>query len=163
MGSLSFINVKVNEVTDVVSKNNALSALNGDATHLYLDRNKCIAQRSLGLLRDVEYLIEAHFELTNHRSPSDNHGKFSDIINRRIKKGQCFHTPYFGCRDYSVHFEAYDETSNVKSPYDGTTLDLGPMLYDLDYTSDPDGPVPLFFRAKMVNGMIDVGNSEVIR
>ena len=37
----------------------------------------------------------------------------------------------------------------------GRTIDLGWMLYDMDY-SDPEDIRPLFFRGKLVDGVLDV-------
>ena len=53
-------------------------------------------QRAATVLRDVGYVIEAHFELTRHADETDNVGKHLDIFNRRARKGQCFHTPCLG-------------------------------------------------------------------
>lgn len=36
------------------------------------------------------------------------------------------------------------------------------MLYDLDY-SDPENIQPMFFRAVLKNGVLDLSNCEVIR
>ena len=36
------------------------------------------------------------------------------------------------------------------------------MLYDLDY-SDPQSIQPQFFRAKLMHGMLDCRNQEVVR
>ncbi len=36
------------------------------------------------------------------------------------------------------------------------------MLFDMDYT-DPKNIQPMFFRARMVNGMIDLRDCEVVR
>ena len=40
--------------------------------------------------------------------------------------------------------------------------DLGLMLYDMDY-SDPGNITPMFFRAVMRHGVVDVAGSEVYR
>ena len=42
------------------------------------------------------------------------------------------------------------------------TRDLGYMLYDLDF-SDPNDIQPMFFRAKLENGVIDLTNCEVVK
>ncbi|MEG1404714.1 MAG: type I-C CRISPR-associated protein Cas5, partial [Oscillospiraceae bacterium] len=40
--------------------------------------------------------------------------------------------------------------------------DLGLMLFDLDYT-DSENIVPMFFRAKLKNGVLDLRDCEVLR
>ena len=60
-------------------------------------------------MRDVDYVIEAHFEMTEQANGSDNPGKFKDIIMRRLRKGECYHMPYFGCREFPANFELFEE------------------------------------------------------
>ena len=53
------------------------------------------------LLRDVRYVIEAHFDILPEKAaPEDNAGKFQDIAKRRIRRGQFYHQPCFGCREF---------------------------------------------------------------
>lgn len=61
-------------------------------------------QRAALMLRDVHYVIEAHFTMTDQANPSDNSGKFQDIVKRRLRKGQCYSQPYLGCRECTAHF-----------------------------------------------------------
>lgn len=56
------------------------------------------------MLRDVHYVIDAHFEMTSAAAPGDNHGKFQDIIKRRLERGQCYSMPYLGTREFTAHF-----------------------------------------------------------
>ena len=107
-------------------------------------------------------MIEAHFEMTENANASDNPGKFKDIIMRRLRRGECFHMPYFGCREFPAHF-ALCEEENIHTAYeDEPEKDLGFMLYDLDY-SDPENLQPMFFRAVMKKGVLDLRNCEVMR
>lgn len=110
-------------------------------------------QRASMILRDVEYVIEAHFEFTSE--DDTNAGKHMDVFTRRAKKGQCFHRPYFGCREFPVNFEWCDDIP--ESSLSGEQ-DLGFMLHDIDFT---DGMTPNFFRAVMKNGIINC-RKEVI-
>ncbi|MGC1479976.1 MAG: type I-C CRISPR-associated protein Cas5c, partial [Chthoniobacterales bacterium] len=50
-------------------------------------------QRASLVLRDVAYIIEAHFELIDRTEPE---GKHLDMFNRRARRGQYFHHPYLG-------------------------------------------------------------------
>ncbi len=80
---------------------------------------------------------------------------------RRLRRGECYHRPYFGCREFPAQFALYEE-EKVDTAYDGTERDLGYMLYDLDY-SDTEDIKPMFFRAVMKDGVLDVRNCEVVR
>ena len=129
---------------------------------LYISTKDEIVQRASRLLCDVEYVIEAHFDMTENASASDNPGKFKDIIMRRLRRGECFHTPYFGCREFPVRFSICEE-EDIVTAYDSVEeKDLGFMLYDMDYT-DREDLVPMFFRAVMKRGVIDLRDCEVIR
>ena len=161
MKPIQFTSIRRNEVKGKLSARNALSAMNGSKTQLYVSSRENIVQRASILLSDVEYVIDAHFELTDKANESDNSGKFKDIIMRRLRKGQCYHTPYFGCREFPARFELF-EGDGVETAYQDTEKDLGYMLYDLDY-SDPENIQPMFFRAVLKNGVLDLSNCEVIR
>ena len=159
---IQFTSVKRNEVKSKVSANNVLPVYNGSPKRLYLSSKAEIVQRSSILLRNVEYVIEAHFEMTDKANISDNSGKFKDIIMRRLRKGECFHTPYFGCRELPVRFCLCEEEEIHTAYSDEDERDLGFMLYDMDY-SNPENIQPMFFRAIMKKGVIDLKDCEVIR
>lgn len=159
---IQFTSIRRNEVKSKLSANNALSAYNGSGMQLYISSKADIVQRASLLLRDVEYVIEAHFEMTEKANATDNPGKFKEIVKRRLKRGECYHTPYFGCREFPVNFCDWEDMENHTAYEDEETRDLGFMLYDLDY-SDPVDIRPMFFRAVMHRGVIDVGDCEVIR
>lgn len=160
---IRFTNIRRNEVQSKIGAQTAKSAMqSGDLSKLYLDRKVDIAQRAAMVLSDVRYVIEAHFELTEKANPSDNAGKFADIIRRRIEKGQCFHTPYFGCREFPASFAPYGGMT-PSTAYEGEEeRDLGYMLYDMDY-SDSKNIRPTFFRAKLRRGVLDLRDCEVLR
>ena len=121
----------------------------GKITSYFADDDR--AQRNTVALRDVDYVVEAHFEMTPRAGNEDNVNKFVDMFVRRVEKGQHFHKPYFGCREFPAAFEMCENELPV-SCYAGETRDLGFMLYDIDYARDKQ---PIFFRAVMVNGIID--------
>ena len=159
---IQFTSVRRNEVKSKVSANNVLPVYNGSPKRLYLSSKAEIVQRSSILLRNVEYVIEAHFEMTDKANISDNSGKFKDIIMRRLRKGECFHAPYFGCREFPVRFCLCEEEEIHTAYSDEDERDLGFMLYDMDY-SNPENIQPMFFRAIMKKGVIDLKDCEVIR
>lgn len=159
---IQFTSVRRNEVKSKASANNVLPVYNGNQKRLYISSKAEIVQRASLLLRDVEYVVEAHFEMTDKANESDNPGKFKDIIMRRIKRGECFHTPYFGCREFPVKFCLCEDDQILTAYENEEEKDLGYMLFDMDY-SDPQNIQPMFFRAIMKKGIIDLQNCEVVR
>ena len=158
---IEFTSVRRNEVKSKIQATSVLSAMNGGEKPLYISTKEDIAQRAAIILRNVDYVINAHFEMTERANESDNEGKFKDIIMRRLRRGQCYHTPYFGCREFPVNFELYED-AEIETAYADQIKDLGYMLYDLDY-SDTEDIKPMFFRAVMKDGVLDVRNCEVVR
>ena len=156
---IRFVSIRRNEVTDKISGRNVRQAAQGGGQPLYLVTSQKIVQRSSLLLQDVHYVIEAHFEMTDKAAPSDNPGKFQDIVTRRMERGQCFHTPYFGCREFPVSFRRWP---GGPIPTIDETRDLGLMLYDFDY-SDPAAITPTYFRARLEHGVLNTQNCEVFR
>lgn len=148
---IRFDNVRRNEVSSKISKPNPATAMR-DRKPLYflVDDGSNRQQRATTLLRDVEYVIEAHFELTEKAWPEDNWAKHMDIFERRARKGQFFHQPSLGCREFPASFELIEDKVPA-SFYAGQCKDLGFMLLDIDFTNNM---TPLFFRAQMENGVI---------
>ncbi|GIO68495.1 type I-C CRISPR-associated protein Cas5c [Paenibacillus sp. FSL M7-1455] len=116
--------------------------------------------RSSLVLRDVEYIIEGHFEMTDRKGEEDHPEKHYNIFLRRARKGQCFHQPYFGTREFPVHFELVEDEIEVKETVHPGIVDLGYMLLDQTFILNSKGEVkeviPHFFRAQMVDGIIEV-------
>jgi CRISPR-associated protein Cas5d len=106
-------------------------------------------QRAAMVLRDVAYVIVAHFGFTG--AEDNNPAKHQDIFKRRAAKGQCYHRPYLGCREFPASFALADDPL-PKSGHIGEK-DLGWMLHDLDFKL---GMQARFFRAVMKNGVIEV-------
>lgn len=159
---IQFTSIRRNEVKSKISAASVLSVYNGAKKDLSISSKAEIVQRASLLLKDVEYVIEAHFEMTENANASDNPGKFKDIILRRLKRGECYHTPYFGCREFPVSFKLCED-EEIHTAYDVVAeKDLGFMLYDLDY-SDPNDIQPMFFRAVMRHGILDLRDCEVVR
>jgi len=141
-----FENIRRNEVGKRASVDGGVMDGKKDA-FIFADDSKTRQQRASMILRDVEYVIEAHFEFTSKEDV--NEGKHLDMFKRRAVKGQCFHRPYFGCREFPVSFEWCDVVP--ESPLAGER-DLGFMLHDIDFENEM---TPRFFRAVMKNGTID--------
>lgn len=159
LNPIRFTNLRRNEMDAKILASDLRSAAQGSDRKLYIAASEHIQQRAAMMLKDVHYVIEAHFEMTDRAAPSDNPGKFQDIIKRRLRKGQAFAQPYLGCRECTAHFALWE---NGDIPAIQESRDLGWMLYDMDY-SHPDDITPMFFRAQMENGVVDVSNCEVVR
>lgn len=159
LNPIRFTNIRRNEVKSKISAVSIQSAMNGSEKPLYINAKADIVQRAALVLQDVHYVIEAHFDMTEAAVPGDNPGKFQDIVKRRLQKGQAFHTPYLGCREFPAHFRLWEGGEIPTLP---ETRDLGYMLFDMDY-SNPEDIQPMFFRAQMTDGVIDLLDCEVRR
>ena len=160
---IRFTNIRRNEVKDTISARKVKTVMEKGKGELYLATPESIQQRAAMVLRDVHYVIDAHFDLTENAVPSDNAGKFQDIIKRRLERGRCYSTPYFGTREFPAHFRRCTELPPCPKELEGIR-DLGWMLLDMDYT-DPQNITPRFFRASLTDGMLTVPpwDSEEVR
>ena len=161
---IRFTNIRRNEVKDTIPLRKAEKAMGtGQCDEMFLVTAKSIQQRAAMVLRDVRYVIYAHFELTANVAPGDNAGKFQDIIKRRLERGQCYSMPYFGTREFPAHFRRCTALPPCPEELKGAH-DLGWMLLDMDY-SDPKNIMPRFFRAELVDGVLTVPpmDSEEVR
>lgn len=158
---IRFTSIRRNEVKSKVLGSSVLSAMNGKGNSLGIYSKEDIVQRASVILRDVDYVIEAHFEMSDQANASDNPGKFKDIIMRRLRRGECYHQPYFGCREFPANFELF-EGDEIDTAYPGERKDLGYMLYDMDY-SDTENIQPMFFRAVLDNGVLNLKDCEVVK
>ncbi len=152
LSPIKFTNIRRNEVKSKILASDLKSAMQGGAKKLYINAKEDIQQRAAMVLQDVHYVIEAHFDMTNKANPSDNPGKFTDMMRRRLEKGQCYHQPYFGTREFAAKFRAWP-SEHVQAIDE--TRDLGYMLYDMDYT-DPADIRPQFFHASLNKGVLCV-------
>ena len=150
---IRFTNIRRNEVKDTVSARKAQSVMEKGG-ELYLATPESIQQRAAMVLRDVHYVINAHFEMTQRASPTDNPGKFQEMMRRRVEKGQFYHQPCFGVREFPAHFKPCTQLPPCPEELKGEK-DLGWMLLDMDY-SDPENITPHFFRATLRDGVLEV-------
>ncbi len=117
----------------------------------FADAPKRRAQRNTVALRDVDYVITATLELTDRAGPEETVTKFEEMFERRLARGQHFHQPYLGCREFAADVEPAPEhyvavNASVDRP-------LGLMFYDFEYG---DGSRPLFFQARLDGGVLRV-------
>jgi CRISPR-associated protein Cas5d len=126
-------------------------------------------QRSSLILKDVAYLILAEMKLRAHAT--DPIAKYLDQFNRRVERGQCYHRPYLGTREFAAFFSG----DGGEAPNPLLNLDLGIMLFDIAFVESKErtelefvrhGPggarrtrgyaQALFFRAQLEQGWLRV-------
>lgn len=156
-----FTNIRRNEVASKLLASSAKAVMNGTKTApLYLDTTADRQQRASMVLKDVQYVIHAHFEMTDKAGEEDSPEKHYNIALRRLRDGQCFHMPCFGCREFPAFFAPAQE-GDEKTAFVGDT-DLGYMLYDMDF-SNPEDIQPRFFRAVMHDGVLDLADIQEVK
>jgi CRISPR-associated protein Cas5d len=143
------IAIRRNEVNSRVSTDNAISWMQGDTRPVAFFADDDRAQRNMVALREVDYVIDAHFELTARAGAEDNVRKFEEMFIRRVERGQCFQTPYLGCRELAAKFSSAAD----HPPPIAETRDLGRMLHDIEFFPQPR---PVFFEAQLRDGVLDV-------
>lgn len=146
--------IRRNEVGHKAPAGNIKRAMNrGDLEGLSILVDDDRQQRASTVLLRPAYLIEAHFVLTDKAGPGETEGKHLDIFNRRAQRGQCFHQPCLGTREFAAHFEwlAPDAALPAAIP---ETRDLGLMLWDIDHAVA--GRPSMFFRARLEEGVMQV-------
>ena len=160
---IRFQSIRRNEVGKKAPAGNIREAMNaGSIANLSLIVEDERQQRASTVLTDVAYVIEAHFEPTAKAGADGNEGKHLDTFNRRARRGQCFHQPCLGTREFAARFELIEDGAALPQAI-SETRDLGFMLYDIDHAAP--GRPSLFFRAQLVNGIMRVPepNSQEIR
>lgn len=158
LNEIKFDSFRRNEVESKLPYGNATAAMK-KGTPVALAATKQRQQRATLYLRDVAYVIDAHFEMTTKVGETDTPEKHYNIALRRLRKGQCFNQPVLGCREFPAEVFLVEAGDMIpRSFYAGVPeKDLGFMLYDLDF-SDESSPIPHFYRAVMHAGVIDVAS-----
>lgn len=168
---IRFQSIRRNEVAEKILVRSVASAMkSGHVGDLLLRVEDSRQQRAATLLSDVAYVISAHFEMTGRAGAEDNPAKHLDTFNRRARRGQCFHQPSLGTREFPADFRLIEpdaptplteETAWDSTLGFGTPRDLGFMLYDIDHAGDRHSR---FFRAELREGVLHVpppGSPEV--
>lgn len=165
-----FTNIRRNEIA-IKASTRGLPIEGGESKTLgiYVDQER--QQRASLLLRDVRYIIHASVHILDTRLERNSEkvpanqaaGKHLEMFKRRARKGQAFHQPYFGCREFPVTFQLHEDDDDLPTPHESLTgeKDLGFMLHDIEFEQNPKtktvkSTTPHFFRAQMTNGSIDV-------
>jgi CRISPR-associated protein Cas5d len=183
LNPIKWISVRRNEVGKKVSNPTAkqLAGALGEPMGIFIEDER--QQRAGLFLRDVRYRIHGYFDFIPLEKRSANpsvsaefwadeqeqteivrldekEAKYAAMFERRAKKGQCFHRPYFGCREFACDFRLVDPKEEPKESIDDTR-DLGFMLYDMDFERDVNDPAPLFFRACIDHGIVNTDRREM--
>ena len=146
-------------MSDKISTREALRRMNGANEPFYLEatntEKKIRQQRASMILENVDYVIEAHFEKMEAKwGERDTIEGHYNIVLRRLRKGQHYHAPYLGTREFGAKVELLESGTWPPSMLTGKQ-NLGWMLYDLDF-SNPKDIQPKFFNAMMQDGVIDL-------
>ena len=171
---IRFQSIRRNEVGHKAPAGTIKRAMNrGDLEGVQLLVDEDRQQRASTVLVAPSYVIEAHFVLTARAEAGETEGKHLDIFNRRAARGQCFHQPCLGTREFAAHFALVEpgaplpprnlaaETAELGF---GSPRDLGFMLWDIDHAAP--GRPSLLFRARLQDGVMEVpqpGSPEVKR
>jgi len=169
---IRFQSIRRNEVGHKAPAGKIKAAMNrGSLEGLALLVDEDRQQRAATVLVDVAYVIEAHFEMTEKAGPDDNEGKHLDIFNRRTARGQCFHQPCLGTREFDARFALLSPDEPLPVAEERTRdlgfdrgRDLGFMLWDIDH--EAEGRPSMFFRAVLKDGVMVVpqpGSAEILR
>jgi len=164
----------INPVKWTAIRRNEVGAVAGKSPIYIEDRRQ---QKNSLILKDVRYRIYAKLvfipvkdrpkeAFAIHQPNNDeNPMKYYQMFERRASQGQCFTQPYLGCREFAANWKYVEDTGNLTKPL-AEDRDLGIMLYDMDFESNPQKPDAMFYRAKMVQGVITVpdrDSKEVMR
>lgn len=115
-------------------------------------------QRNSIILKDVGYIIEASVfvdeDLIN-KTKGNGHPvtvkKYREMFERRVKKGQCWHQPCLGTREFAADFSLPDEQD---APLD-ITYPIGSMLYDMYYDLKGNATPLFFYDVAIKNGILE--------
>lgn len=151
---IRWINLRRNEVASVISVRNVQAAMAAGEGNLALHIEDDRQQRAGLFLRDVAYRLHADLVVRDGPGQAEPPAKFFAMFERRAAAGQCVNQPYLGCREFDARVRLITDPAAEPPPLEDTR-DLGWMLKDLDF-ADPTDPKPIFFRAQMVRGVIEV-------
>jgi CRISPR-associated protein Cas5d len=148
LNPIRFDNVRRNELAGKLAVGTVKKAMKDGRSPVEVFIEEDRQQRAAMVLRDVAYVIEAHFDFKG--AEDNNPAKHKEMFERRAAKGQCFHRPYLGCREFPAQFEPVEE---VPPSVHRGEKDLGWILHDIDFEK---GMEARFFRAVMRDGIIEM-------
>jgi CRISPR-associated protein Cas5d len=174
LNPIRFTNIRRNEISSKIPMGGGggvNAAMRDPSVRPFIDISEHRQQRASLLLKDVAYIIRARVHVLDPRMEPGSDplpdaqaaAKHLEMFKRRAAKGQSFHKPYFGCREFPVRFELIEEEAQIPN-CDPSLLgakDLGFMLHEIDFEQNRDtravrSATPHFFRAQMNDGVIKV-------
>ncbi len=151
---IRWASVRRNEVAEKIPLGSVKTAVRTGRGRLGLVIEHERQQRAATILRDVDYIIEAHIEVLDRSGPETKpEAKHLDQFNRRLDAGQVFHRPYLGTREFAADVAPVEGDPPACPDELRGRIDLGFMLLDIDFA---DRMTPRFFRAVMQDGVISV-------
>lgn len=172
---INFTGIRRNEVKVKLSGDTVKKQMNNPNIDISIYTNEVRSQRSTLLLKNVKYGVEFHFEMTGNKSDNEDESseKHYNILRRRLLNGQTFRTPCLGCSEFPVRkislVDEFDLTEISPEILSQGECDLGFMLYKMQFkdnskpiNNDWENPIfsdnadAVYYRPKMVNGVIDV-------
>lgn len=172
---IRFAQVRRNEVADKIPVKGAsgvgvaMKAGTG-ALGLAVDDPATRVQRAAIVLRNVKYGIVAHVEVLDDRDTAgvrlaDPEAKHLEMFRRRAEKGQYFHHPYLGTREFPAEYCLVEGFEKVPDELLGER-DLGWVLHEIEFVEDAKGAIvessrgrrvsakPHFFHAILRDGVL---------
>jgi CRISPR-associated protein Cas5d len=167
---IRFTQVRRNELSGKIPVKGAFgvaAAMKSQSGTLGTDIGRGRQQRAARILRDVHYGIRAHIEVLDGDGSQAPEAKHLEMFKRRASKGQYFHHPYLGNREFPAFFRLVEDLPEppAEAP---ESRDLGWMLHDIVYRDDPGGPIvetsrgrrvtaePRFFEARLEEGVLHI-------
>lgn len=160
-----WFNFRRNEVSTVISLKEAQKWMKGTKEVKYIEAGgggEDAAQRNMLALADVEYLINAEI-LPTKKYSKHSLNAYIEEVQRRARKGKCYHRPGLGCREFAADFDCVDDPEKMKLA-NWQKEDLGIMLYDVfdpakrgmaDEKNLHVKPMPVFFHAEIRAAIMD--------
>lgn len=160
LNEIQFTNIRRNEVSEKASTDNIMQVMKGSKKELFISAVDNRQQRASMVLKDVDYIIEAHFvKVEKEWREGDSEEGHYNIVLRRLRNGQHFHAPCLGTREFPAKVEIIEDKRNIPISSLTGVRDFGWMLYDLDF-SNPRDIKPKFFKAEMCEGIINLTDVE---
>lgn len=171
---IEFLNIRRNEVKDKVLYSAMRAQMKGDQTadpSVYTAESR--SQRAAMVLRNVRYGVAFHFEPTGLKDDEADESKHFNILMRRLRNGQHFRQPCFGCSEFPVAKLELAETFDLSEVNEGVRsagdVDLGYMLYRVRFEDEgkpingdwanpkfSDKASAEYYRPHLIGGVIDV-------
>ena len=118
-----------------------------------INTDTCRTQRSSLLLKDVSYMITVRPRVWNTNARNYPQ-KYVNMLTRRLRLGQFYHKPYFGCREFHCDVRLADDSEVIRT----ISMDCGRMIHHLDHSSYP--PIPIWFHAVVRDGILNCSLQE---